>query len=410
MITCETELLIEGGPAWFRERRRLAWEAYLGCPVPKAPEAWRFTHFGGVELEGLGVPELSDGASEGTALAIPGAPALSFVDGHFQEGGGLLGLPSGVEFGPLSRVLEEDAERLKPWLLRKSPTLGSEPYLNLHTAFCAEGAVLFIPKGTVVESPLVVTHQLVAKDAIVAPYLLVVAEEGAQASVVLVQRALPGSSGLYCSRVEVFAAAGAHIRMHSLQALGLQHTVFQWHNHNVGREAYIEAMDVHKGGQYSRFENQVYLGAPGAQATLRSLALARGTQVMDHRSFQHHQAPHTGSRLLYKNALWESSRTIFSGMITVAPQAQHTNAYQQNDNLLLSTTAEANALPGLEIEANEVACSHGATISQADPETLFYLRSRGLDVAQAKALMVDGFVQDLLLEGCASAEIRALLA
>lgn len=409
-ITCEQEPAIEAGPEWHQAQRKRAWEAYKACPVPENREAWRFTRLGKVGLEGLRVPEPTEGWAHSPLLEGALAGQLSFVDGHIQEGAGLgeAALKAGVRFMPLSVFLEEESETLRPRWMRMPLSLGSDPYLNLHTAYCAEGAVIWIPKGVCLEAPLVVHQHMLAQQGIVAPRLLVVAEARAQASVLLVQDAQAGSSGLYAHRVDVFADTGAQVRMHTQQALGPEHFVFGWHHHYAKRDARIESVDVHTGGRYSRFENQAYLEEPGSHIQLRSLGLAQGEQQLDQRSLQHHLAPHTSSDLLYKNALWGTARTIFSGMITVAPEAQHTDAYQTNNNLLLSDTAEANALPGLEIEANEVACSHGATTSQVDPEQLFYLRSRGLGPDAARSLIVEGFIADLL-QACASPQLQAAL-
>ncbi|OYV45871.1 MAG: hypothetical protein B7X06_04055 [Verrucomicrobia bacterium 21-51-4] len=135
---------------------------------------------------------------------------------------------------------------------------------------------------------------------------------------------------------------------------------------------------------------------PGSEALLSSLTVAEGSEQFDQRSLQVHQAPNAKSDLLYKNALLDQSRTIFSGMIVVEPDAQRTDAYQTNRNLLLNPEAEAVSLPGLEIEANDVKCSHGATSSQLDPEELFYMQARGMPLPIAQELLVTGFFEEVI--------------
>ena len=164
------------------------------------------------------------------------------------------------------------------------------------------------------------------------------------------------------------------------------------------RDARILALNVHLGGRQARHESHSRLIGPGAHSEMLALTVAQGTQEFDQRTLQTHQAPHTSSNLLYKNALLDSARTIFSGLIVVEPDAQKTDAYQSNRNLMLSDTAEANSLPGLEIQANDVRCSHGATTSRLDPEQEFYLLARGIPKAQAAELLLFGFFEKVLGE------------
>ncbi len=150
------------------------------------------------------------------------------------------------------------------------------------------------------------------------------------------------------------------------------------------------------GGAYARFEGHAIAAGSGADVHLYSLAAPNKEQAYDQRTLQTHKAPHARSDLLFKNALLDKSQTIFSGLIIVEENAQQTDAYQTNNNLLLSPTAEANSLPGLEIEANDVKCSHGATTGQISPEELFYLNARGIPKRTAFELLVAGFFEEIL--------------
>jgi Fe-S cluster assembly protein SufD len=164
----------------------------------------------------------------------------------------------------------------------------------------------------------------------------------------------------------------------------------------VRRDARVQSLNLHLGARQARHESLSQLQAPGAFSEMLALTVASGSQEFDQRTLQVHQAPNTKSDLLYKNALLDSARTIFSGLIVVDPDAQKTDAYQSNRNLMLSDSAEANSLPGLEIQANDVRCTHGATTSRIDPEQEFYLLSRGLPVAAAQELLVMGFFEEVL--------------
>ena len=171
---------------------------------------------------------------------------------------------------------------------------------------------------------------------------------------------------------------------------------FQLNSTVVQRDARVLSLNVHLGGRQARHESHSRLQGPGAFSEMLALTVAQGEQEFDQRTLQSHQAPNTGSNLLYKNALLDRARTIFSGLIIVDPEAQKTDAYQSNRNLMLSDEAESNSLPGLEIQANDVRCTHGATSGHVDAEQMFYLESRGIPPSAARELLVFGFFEEVL--------------
>jgi Fe-S cluster assembly protein SufD len=181
-----------------------------------------------------------------------------------------------------------------------------------------------------------------------------------------------------------------------MQDWSLGTLAFQLNSTVVQRDARVLSLNVHLGGRQSRHESHSRLQGPGAFSEMLALTAANGEQEFDQRTLQSHQAPNTGSNLLYKNALLDRARTIFSGLIIVDPEAQKTDAYQSNRNLLLSDEAESNSLPGLEIQANDVRCTHGATSGHVDAEQMFYLESRGIPPAAARELLVFGFFEEVL--------------
>jgi Fe-S cluster assembly protein SufD len=170
----------------------------------------------------------------------------------------------------------------------------------------------------------------------------------------------------------------------------------QFNSTVVRRDARVQSLNVHLGGRQSRHESLSQLQAPGGFSEMLAITVASGAREYDQRTLQIHQAPNTKSDLLYKNALLDRSRTIFSGLIIVDPDAQKTDAYQSNRNLMLSDDAESNSLPGLEIQANDVRCTHGATSSRIDPEQEFYLKSRGIPAKAANELLIFGFFEEVL--------------
>jgi len=170
----------------------------------------------------------------------------------------------------------------------------------------------------------------------------------------------------------------------------------QMHNTIVARDAAVKNLHVHLGARHARTESVSRLTGEGARSEMLAVTAASGTQEFDQRTLQDHQAPGTSSDLLYKNALNGASRSIFSGMIRVEPGAHHTDAYQKVRNLLLSDNAQANSLPGLEILADNVRCTHGATSGAINPDELFYLQSRGIPPREARQMLVHGFLQEVI--------------
>jgi Fe-S cluster assembly protein SufD len=199
-----------------------------------------------------------------------------------------------------------------------------------------------------------------------------------------------------CGRNDLYASHGAQLTYVAAQTWSRETLSFQSNSTVARRDSRVLSLNLHLGGRQSRHESHSQLQAPGAHSEMLALTVAHGAQEFDQRTLQIHQAPHTSSNLLYKNALLGRSKTIFSGLIVVDPDAQKTDAYQSNRNLMLSDDAEANSLPGLEIQANDVRCTHGATSSRIDPEQEFYLQARGIAKDAADELLTFGFFEEVL--------------
>jgi Fe-S cluster assembly protein SufD len=205
-----------------------------------------------------------------------------------------------------------------------------------------------------------------------------------------------GRNQFACGGNDLYAGHGAAVTYVAMQDWSRDTLSFQFNATVARRDARVLSLNLHAGARQARHESFSQLQAPGAHSEMLALTVAHGTQEFDQRTLQIHQAPNTGSNLLYKNALLDSARTIFSGLIVVDPDAQKTDAYQSNRNLMLSDDAEAHSLPGLEIQANDVRCTHGATSARVDAEQEFYLQARGIRPAQARELLVFGFFEEVL--------------
>jgi Fe-S cluster assembly protein SufD len=253
-----------------------------------------------------------------------------------------------------------------------------------------------VPKGVEVEKPIIVIHRVSGSHAAVFPHTLVIAEDNARVTVVDHFISDDESRQFACGANDLYAGHGARIVYAAAQCWSLDALSLQFNSTVVRRDARVQSLNIHLGGRQARHESLSQLQAPGGFSEMLAVTVASGSREFDQRTLQIHQAPNTKSDLLYKNALLDKSRTIFSGLIVVDPDAQKTDAYQSNRNLMLSDDAESNSLPGLEIQANDVRCTHGATSSRIDAEQEFYLKSRGIPPKAANELLIFGFFEEVL--------------
>ncbi|MBI4410290.1 MAG: Fe-S cluster assembly protein SufD, partial [Gemmatimonadetes bacterium] len=259
------------------------------------------------------------------------------------------------------------------------------------------GLFLYVPRGVHVEQPIRIVRWLRAGGLAVLPRTLVIVEDGGHVALVE-EFASPdlAAAAFSCGVVEVYANAAAHVQYVALQrwGAGVRHVSMQ--RTLVGRDAHVDTLVVNLGGSLARVDLATSLEGPGARSDMLGLYFARGDQHFDHNTRQDHVVPHATSDLLYKGALRDRARSVFRGLIKVHPRAQRTDAYQTNRNLILSGEAEATSLPNLEIEADDVRCSHAATVGHLDQEELFYIRSRGVPLHDAERLVVFGFFGEVL--------------
>jgi Fe-S cluster assembly protein SufD len=274
-----------------------------------------------------------------------------------------------------------------------------------------------VPRGVEVAAPIVIHHLVTGPASAIFPHTLVIAEENSKVTVIDLfysdaRLSLPGGAvsvpHFACGANDLYAGHGAQLTYAGAQAWSYETLSLQFNSTVVRRDARVQSLNLHLGGRQSRHESLSQLQAPGAFSEMLALTVADGTQEFDQRTLQIHQAPNTKSDLLYKNSLRDQAKTIFSGLIVVDADAQRTDAYQSNRNLMLSEDAEANSLPGLEIQANDVRCTHGATSSRIDPEQEFYLQARGIRKEAADQLLTFGFFEEVL-NRLASDDLHAAL-
>lgn len=392
-------------PAWLRERRLASWETYERLPVPTIrSEAWRYTDLSRVAWQDteLAVPEgRDDGAppeppegwdpaeAAGRVAVVDGVGREAWLDPELAA--------SGVVFTDLATALRDHEELVRRHLLRLAPPEALAKFPSLHGALVSGGVFLHVPAGVEVRRPLHALRTKLRSRAATFPHTLVVAEPGSRFTYVEESASSTREDlELNAAVTEIVAGDGSEVRIATVQDWGRNVFSYALQRARVGRDATVKSLVATLGGRLSRAEVQSELEAEGGTSEMLGVYLGDGEQHMDHHTLQLHRAPHTNSDLLFKGALLERAHAAFSGLIKVYKGAQRTDAYQKNRNLLLSPDARAESLPNLEIEADDVRCSHGATIGPADELQLFYLRSRGLSRIEAERLLVHGFFEDVL--------------
>ena len=335
-------------------------EAYRSLPLPNTTEEhWRFTDLKGFEPESF----VGGGETEiATMLDLDVAGYATVTENGIE----IERAPEGVRFEPLP----EDYEQLY------SLIGWDEKFAAHNAAMWTHGLLVVVPKGVVLEKPLYVR---IAATGQTFWRLVVVAEEGARASLIEEYASpAPDTAAYSNAAVELFVEQGAKLEYVSLQNLSAETWHFASHHARVGRDAELDWVAGGFGSKKGKTRIQNDLSGPGGTSRVTGAYFADGEQHLDYDTFQEHIAPHCTSDFAFKGALRDNATAVWRGMIRVEPDAQKTNAYQECRNLMLSPTAHAIPIPGLEIMANDVRCTHGATVSRVDREQLFYLMSRGL--------------------------------
>jgi Fe-S cluster assembly protein SufD len=393
-----------GGPDWLRARRAEAFERFTDTALPtEAEEVWRYSPIDRLDLDayspGPATPTLSEVAGAfalGVAADLGGYGALVVTEQGRPGRIDTEGLPDGVAVGTLSSV--PAARELLGTVLGQGDAL-----VELNGAFAPDAIVVDVAPGVRVERPVVIVQWCGAgadrtpSAPASFPRTLVRVGEGAELSVVeVVAGATDGQRALVVPVSELIVGDGAHLSHLLLQLLGTE----AWHiarqSARVGRDATLRAFAAGLGGAYDRCRTDVVVDGQGGSSELRSAYLGTGDQVHDIRTMQDHAAPRTVSDLLCRGAVAGSSRSVYSGLIRIRKGAVRSEAMQTNNNLVLDESAHADSVPNLDIEENDVRCSHASTVGPVDDDQRYYLESRGIRPDRAERLIVLGFFDDIV--------------
>ncbi len=385
-------------PAWLKDIRANAWKQFQELNWPSLrDEEWMRTDIRLFKLDKYSLPRsvqaplpearLNAGVDlAGHCRSLDGVSLASELDPDLES--------RGVIFGSARDVLAQHGDRLKPYFLRAfDPKV--DRFSALHAAFWSSGSILYVPRGVVIEKP-VHSFSAMTDGGVDLGHTLVVLEDGAEATV-LADCASDGvnAAGMHCGGIELILGAGANLRYVNLQDWGQGVWHFGHQKAIVGRDACLQWTSGALGSRLSKINQHVELIGEGASSQVNGVMFTENRQHLSYHTLQHHKAPHCTSDFLYKAALQDNSRTVWRGMIKVDEGAQQTDGYQRNDNLLLSSTARADSIPGLEIEADDVRCTHGSTSGRVDDELIFYAQSRGYTRIEAIRMVVTGFFQQV---------------
>ncbi len=401
--------LLDGSdsPTFFREYRQHAWESFQQLPMPTtSDEPWRRTDIRSLQAGAFRLPE------SGAYKSLPGVPTeyLRSIVGE-RHGGQIVLLPgkeAQVELDPelaAQGVIFTDlltAERKHPDVLKMilgqvvRPDEGK--FAALTASLAQSGILLYIPRNLQLEAPLQSLLWGPGTNLAHFSHILVWVEPGASVTYMHETASHTETDGqtLHGGIVEMHVGEGANLRFVELQSWGEHVWNFSHERARVDRDASLDWIFGAVGTHLTKNFSDLDLIGQGAVGRMSGFYFTDGVQHLDHDTQQNHLAPNTTSDLLFKGALKDRSRSVWQGMIYVAPGAQKTDGYQANRNLTLSPTARANSIPGLEILADDVRCTHGATVGKIDPDQVFYLRSRGIPYTEAERLIVEGFFDPIM--------------
>jgi len=395
------------GPDWLAARRLAALGQLADTPWPTShEEIWRYSRIDDLDL-GRFRPVPPERLGEAGVESAPGGGPIAAEAGQRAA---LVVVRNGrVVHHTMSEELERkgvrvcglatcEADELEG-VLGAASDASPDAFTLLHDAFLAGGAYIRVPKGVTVEHPIVVLHWSEGDGLVSFPHTLVVAEDGAQVTVFDRFGSTdtgPGTTGhVVDAVVELLLGDNAHVRYLSVQEHGPRTWQIALQRAHLGRDATLKSAVVALGGEYARLRSEARLDGKGAESDLTAVYFGDGNQMLDFRTLQDHVAPNTRSELLFKGAVEDHAKSVYTGLIRIREGAQKTNAHQTNRNLVLTEGAEAYSVPNLEIEADDVRCSHASAVGPIDEDQLYYLATRGVPPEEAERLVVLGFFDDV---------------
>src|SRR6201984_842473 len=412
-------------PQWFVDAQNEARKEFANEPYPsRKDELWRFSSVKNLDGVAAFSPASADEPASvlssdlsDEALAKSGAltkgDAKPVLERGFPEPAGRMVFVNdrlvscellddslsdrGVLFLPLEEALKLRPDLLQEHFMAQPARLGSKKFAALHKASVSAGTVLYLPPGLAVDAPFEVFHIVTGENLALFPHTLIIADKESEVTFLDHFVSTEGQGrGFACGVNDLVLRPGSKLNYISVQNWSRQFVPVQGNSTVAEEQSNAVNLSLNFGGRYSRLESVSRLAGAGSRSDMLAVSIGGADQEFDQRTVQDHLQPNTTSDLLYKNALSNNARTVFSGLIKVERGAHRTDAYQKVRNLLLSDEAEANSMPGLEILADDVRCTHGATSGQIEPGELFYLLSRGIPERVAKALVVKGFLNEVV--------------
>ncbi|MCK6578095.1 MAG: Fe-S cluster assembly protein SufD [Anaerolineae bacterium] len=393
-------------PTWLRDSRLAAWELYEELPMPdRALEEWRRTDYRSLRWDEAGRMSAS---LDSRLTAIPAANReplageeqggfLAFINGEVVHSEAADSLSrQGIVFTDLSTACRLHEDLVRPNLMTRAVKPGEGKFAALHAALWTHGAFVYVPRGTAAELPI---HIVMYNDQPGATlgHVLVIVEDGAQATVLVdYLSAQAQSQSVYVGATELLVGSGANLRYVSLQDWDRQMFEFSYQRARVGRDAALDWVIGTMGSRFVKSFIEVELDGTGANVQVSGMFFADKGQFFDLDTQQNHNAPLTTSNLLFKGAAKDTARSLWQGMIKSLPDMQKIDGFQACRNLVLSDEARMDAIPGLEIEADDVRCTHAATFGTLEEQPVFYLMSRGIPRDQAELMVAEGFFEELL--------------
>ena len=393
-------------PNWLLESRLAAWELYETMPMPSLKnEEWRRTDYSAIHWDEADKIISANGATLETVPLANREPLIGdqqggllvFVDGkvvHHELADELSS--QGIIFTDLLTAAHEHEDLVRANLMTKAVHPGEGKFAALHAALWTHGVFVYIPKGKVAEIPLHVvmynTHQGASLG-----HVLVVVEENAQATILVDYSSAEGQTeSAYIGATELLVGDAANLQYVALQDWNRETYEFSHQRARVGRDGNLDWIIGTMGAHLVKAYLEIELDGKGANGRMSGFFFADGEQLFDHDTQQNHNAPMTVSDLLFKGAAKDTARSVWQGMIKSLPKMQKIDGYQASRNLILSEDARMDGIPGLEIEADDVKCSHAATFGTLEKEPIFYLMSRGIEESTAQLMVIDGFFDELL--------------
>lgn len=389
-------------PAWLTERRRRSWSAFEKANWPSnKDEEWMRTdarlfkldkfasNVAGADSAATQPPLLSQGVDLGGRVeSVNGNAIVSELDDELAA--------QGVIFGGLGQAVLDHSETLQTAFDREVVSPTYDRFAMLNDACWTGGVVLYVPKGVKIDKPLHAVSRLSGERGSDLSKTIVVLEDGADATLIMETASDDETTaGLHNGTIEIVVGQGARLRYVNLQNWNNRTWHFAHQKATIGKEAQLQWTIGALGARLAKVNQRVAMTGPDAEAQVNGVVFSQGKQHLCYNTHQHHEAPYCRSDLLYKNALQDHSRTVWRGMIQVDGAGQRTDAYQRNDNLMLTRDARADSIPGLEIEADDVRCTHGSTSGRVDDTMIYYAMSRGYTRQEAVRMIVTGFFQQV---------------